>query len=155
MVSLRVAIVGKRDLSQDEFALAPDHYAQYPSDFPSDVDFTYGVSDPATEWSYIEPGPADSWAGGKAHTFTFRFNLAQVPSSDLTFTAWLLDTQNKVPPVVQVGLNGASVQTVSLPRVAATGTTGGMAGPTWPREFGRPHSMSPSRRPACSRDKTF
>lgn len=110
-----IAIVGKPDLSQDEFALAPDQYAKYPTQFPNDVDFTYGTSNPATDWSYIHPGPDDAWADNKAHTFTFRFNLPQAPSGDLTFTAWLIDTQQAVPPTVQIGLNGTVVQTLSLP----------------------------------------
>lgn len=114
-VSRPVAIVGQRDLSQNEFALAPDQFDQYPAKFPGDVDFTYGTSTPATDWSYIEPGPEDIWAGSRAHTFTFRFDLSQAPPADLTFTAWLLDTNNFHAPTVQVGLNGGSATTVSLP----------------------------------------
>jgi beta-glucosidase len=111
-----VAVVGEiGDTSNDQFALAPDHYAEYPATFPDDVDFTYGTGNPATDWSYIQPGPADSWAGSKSHTFTFSFSLAQAPASDLTFTGWLLDTQQSVPPTVQAGLNGTAIQAVALP----------------------------------------
>lgn len=114
-VSRPIAIVGQQDLSQNEFALAPDQFDQYPSKFPHDVDFTYGTSTPANDWSYIEPGPEDIWAGSQAHTFTFRFDLSQAPASDLTFTAWLLDTNNFHAPTVQVGLNSGSATTVPLP----------------------------------------
>ncbi|MCW3841565.1 polysaccharide lyase family protein [Micromonospora yasonensis] len=111
VVSRPVAVVGKVDVSTREFALSPDQHASYPTVFPNDVSFTAGVSDPATAWSYIQPGPADTWAGNKPHTFRFTFNLATAPSADLTFTAWLYDTHDAVPSALEFGLNGATVGT--------------------------------------------
>lgn len=114
-VSHPVVMVGKSDGSTKEFALSPDGYGKYSATFPNDVDFTAGVDDPATKWSYIQPGPQDGWAGSKDHPFTFRFNLPSAPTHDLTFTARLVDTQNAYQSVVRVGLNGAEGNTVTLP----------------------------------------
>jgi hypothetical protein len=114
-VSKPIAFVGAVDGSQDEFALAPNGFGNYRAKFPNGVDFTYGSGDPATDWSYIQPGPQDAWAGNTAHTFTFRFNLDQAPTTDLSFTAWLVDTNNNFAPTLQVGLNGGTAQTVALP----------------------------------------
>lgn len=114
-VSHPVVMVGEVDGSTHEFALAPADYAKYSATFPNDVDFTAGVDDPATKWSYIQPGPRDDWAGAKDHPFTFRFNLPEAPKQDLTFTARLLDTQNAYQPVVRVGLNGADGGPITLP----------------------------------------
>lgn len=114
-VGRKVALVGKIDLTTAEFALSPNHYSNYATTFPNDVDLTVGTSDPATAWSYIHPGPADSWAGSQPHTFTFRFNLSQAPQGDLTFTAWLIDTQQAGPPALALALNGGDATTVQLP----------------------------------------
>jgi hypothetical protein len=107
--------VGKIDLSTAEFALSPDHYTAYDSTFPHDVDFTVGQDEPATGWSYIQPGPADAWAGGKSHTFTLRFDLLQTPAGDLVFIAWLVDTQEPLAPELALALNGNKATTIQLP----------------------------------------
>ena len=65
-VSRKVALLGSVDLATGEFALSPDRFGDYPTTFPDDVDFTIGTSDPATAWSYIHPGPSDTWAGAQA-----------------------------------------------------------------------------------------
>ncbi|MCW3844583.1 polysaccharide lyase family protein, partial [Micromonospora yasonensis] len=121
VVSKPVAVVGKADASTREFALSPDRYSAYPTTFPNDINFTAGVSDPATTWSYIQPGPADTWAGGKPHTFRLTFNLPEAPSADLTFTAWLYDSHDAAPPMLQVGLNATTVGTVQTPAGAGRG----------------------------------
>ncbi|MFD4761079.1 alkaline phosphatase family protein [Streptomyces sp. NPDC058439] len=110
-----IMMVGETDASSHEFALSPNRYSAYPSTFPNDVTFTAGVSNPATDWSYIQPGPLDSWAKSQSHTFTLNFNLAAAPSSDLTFTAWLEDTHPTAPPSLAIGLNGAAMSNVQTP----------------------------------------
>ncbi|MFB7222801.1 alkaline phosphatase family protein [Streptomyces sp. NPDC056227] len=118
-----IMMAGETDASSHEFALAPNRYSAYPSTFPNDVTFTAGVSNPATAWSYIQPGPRDSWAGSKSHTFTLNFNLATAPSSDLTFTAWLQDTHPTAPPALTIGLNGAELSNVQTPAGGGGGAT--------------------------------
>ncbi|MFE7358215.1 alkaline phosphatase family protein [Streptomyces sp. NPDC057543] len=118
-----ITMVGETDASSHEFALSPNRYSAYPSTFPNDVTFTAGVSNPATDWSYIQPGPLDTWAKSKSHTFTLSFNLSTAPSSDLTFTAWLEDTHPTAPPALAIGLNGAAVSNVQTPAGGGGGTS--------------------------------
>ncbi|HVK22740.1 MAG TPA: glycoside hydrolase domain-containing protein [Actinokineospora sp.] len=113
-VSRRISLVGATDLATTGFALAPTGHSSYPTTFPSDVDFTIGTSNAATAWSYIHPGPNDIWAGSKNHTFTVRFNLTQLPTTSLAFTAWLVDTHPTAPGTVALALNGGTATTVQL-----------------------------------------
>lgn len=113
-VSRPVAVVGRTDLGTAEFALSPAGYDQYVTTFPDGVDLRHG-DDPATGWAYIQPGPQDNWAGSRDHTATFRFTLPEAPASDLTFTAWLLDTNNFHQNYLRVGLNGGDGEAVALP----------------------------------------
>ncbi|MEQ7009708.1 glycoside hydrolase domain-containing protein [Actinopolymorpha sp. B17G11] len=129
-VSPKVALVGAIDLSTAEFALSPNRFGAYPSTFPDDVDFTVGVDDPATDWSYIHPGPNDGWAGTRSHTFTVRFDLDAVPDRDLAFTLWLIDTHNAGPPTLQLSLNGGASTTFGLPRGGGEGYHWGDGGST-------------------------
>ncbi|MFE7330910.1 glycoside hydrolase domain-containing protein [Streptomyces sp. NPDC057565] len=110
-----IAVVGAIDVATAGFALTPNRYANYPSTFPNDVDFTVGSSDPASAWSYIHPGPSDAWAGKRSHTFTLRFDLPQTPENDLALTAWLVDTQQTNPPKLALSLNEQTATTIQLP----------------------------------------
>ncbi|HVX47565.1 MAG TPA: polysaccharide lyase family protein, partial [Mycobacteriales bacterium] len=120
-LSRPVVMVGEIDGSTAEFALSPGNFAGYATTFPKDVDFTAGKDDPATGWSYIQPGPIDGWGGSKAHTFTLRFDLADKPTSDLTYTVWALDTQGGGPPAVDVALNGGTAKEIQMPSGGADG----------------------------------
>ncbi len=120
-VSRKVALLGSVDLATGEFALSPDRFGDYPTTFPDDVDFTIGTSDPATAWSYIHPGPSDTWAGAKPHTFTLRFDLDQPPAADLALTAWLIDTQESGPPTMQISLNDGPETIITLPKGGGQG----------------------------------
>lgn len=113
-VSRPVVLVGAPDESTAEFALSPAGYERFAATFPDGVDLTAG-EDPATGWSYVQPGPQDSWADSRDHPATFRFTLPDKPTADLTFTAWLLDTNNFHPPAIRVGLNGADGEARILP----------------------------------------
>jgi predicted alpha-1,2-mannosidase len=113
-VSPKFALVGAIDADTAEFALAPDGYGEYPERFPEGVDFAVGSNDPATDWSYIQPGPSDSWAGSASSDFTLRFDLDRVPEDGLALTVWLLDTHQSAPPVVEVSLNGRPPVTIEL-----------------------------------------
>jgi len=121
-----------------EFALAPDGHANYTTAFPNDVNYTAkqaasgapdasypGSSTPwvnatgtgvtAPQWSYIQPGPSDSWAGSRQHTFKLSFNLPAAPTKDLTLTLWLIDTHNTAPPKLNVAVNANTAVGYQLP----------------------------------------
>jgi hypothetical protein len=122
-----IATIGTFDHKSLELALAPNGYAQYPARFPSGPDFTDGVSDPATDWSYIHPGPSDAWANRKAWKATFRFQLASVPASGLWLSIWLIDTHATIPGSAVLGLGGSEFTTVSFEGGATRGSLEGDA----------------------------
>lgn len=115
------------------FALSPSGWGSYSTAFPNDVSYTVpqgelggagatypqdttpwvnatGTGVAAPQWSYIQPGPSDAWAGSKQHTFNLSFSLASKPTSDLTLSMWVLDTQQTGPPKLGVALNGNTAQ---------------------------------------------
>ncbi len=94
--------IGKPDNDDGEFALAPNHYDQ----FREDGYFVVGKSDPQHDWPYVHPGPADGWAGGRAHTFTIVFGLLRAPQAgECQLQLDLVDTQKGVPPTLRIQIN--------------------------------------------------
>jgi len=94
--------IGKPDHNSTDFALAPDQY----KNFTNDGFFVIGSSDPSKDWPYVHPGPSDSWAGSKAHTFRIVFGLSKANPKDscrliLAFT----DTHQSTPPRLEVRIN--------------------------------------------------
>lgn len=101
-----VASVGSFDGAGDELALARAGYVRYQSTFPADVDFRYGVDDGATQWSWVQPGPDDAWAGRRSHRFRMRFELDERPARDLDLAVWLIDRHPTRAGAAGVLLNG-------------------------------------------------
>ncbi|MCD6304175.1 MAG: GH92 family glycosyl hydrolase, partial [Planctomycetes bacterium] len=97
--------IGRADNNFGEFAGAPSGF----KDFATDGLFVVGRSDPRRDWPYVQPGPADTWAGGRAHTFRIYFGL----SAD---AAWgrlvvdLADTHGIRPPVLRIAVNGRAFE---------------------------------------------
>jgi rhamnogalacturonan endolyase len=54
-------------------------YNDYPKEFPQDVNFVIGPSDPAKDWNYVQP-PRD----GKPTTWAVTFDLAEAPKGKAT-----------------------------------------------------------------------
>jgi alpha-mannosidase len=95
--------IGKADRSNAEFALAPAAYREY----REDGFFLVGESDPRRDWPYVQPGPADSWAGTRRHTFTIRFGLKNAPpSGSCRLNLDLLDSHSLAPPRLRIEING-------------------------------------------------
>lgn len=122
-----VAVIGSFDLRSLELALAPAGYQQYSARFGDGADYVDGVSSPGTDWPYLHPGPADRWAGSKAHTFRFRFRLAEQPAADLALAVWLIDTHASIPGRLAVTCNGTPVAEVELEKGATKGSLQGDA----------------------------
>ncbi len=101
--------IGKEDNNTAEFALGPDRSNQYSVTFPRDALFITGQSDPKQDWPYIQPGPADLWAGSRSHTFTILFGVKTAPAAgqcELLFD--FVDTHSARPPKMQIKINEAS-----------------------------------------------
>lgn len=95
--------IGKPDHNNAEFALAPGGFAQ----FSDDAFFVVGQSDPKHDWPYVQPGPVDTWAGKRSHTFTVVFGVGQPGTAgDCKLEFDLLDTQSKSPPDLNIEVNG-------------------------------------------------
>ena len=97
--------IGKADNDTAEFALGRDGYPNYSRDGL----FIVGKSDPAKDWPYTHPGPADTWAGGRARTFTILFGLkGEVGAGRLVVD--LADTHGIRPPSLRITVNGKSFE---------------------------------------------
>ncbi len=98
--------IGQADNNTAEFALGPDKSNLYSGRFPHDVLFVAGQSDAKKDWPYIQPGPADSWAGNKSHTFTILFGLKTTPlTGECKLVMDFVDTHSASPPKLQIKIN--------------------------------------------------
>ena len=97
--------IGMPDNRTAEFALAPADYAK----FSDDALFVVGASEAKRDWPYVQPGPADVWAGARSHTFTVCFGLKQKPTATCRLRIDLADTQALMPPEVRIDVNGQTV----------------------------------------------
>jgi alpha-mannosidase len=94
--------IGIDDGKGDEFALAPGDYSQ----FREDGCFLVGVSDPRRDWPYVHPGLADTWAGGREHTFNVAFYLKPpIPSGNCRLKIALVDKHDESPMVLDIKIN--------------------------------------------------
>ncbi|MFW6108657.1 MAG: polysaccharide lyase family protein, partial [bacterium] len=101
----RVWTIGKADDDTAEFALGRDGFRNYSRDGL----FIVGKSDPGKDWPYTHPGPSDTWAGGRAHTFTILFGLeGDVSAGRLVVD--LADTHGIRPPSLRITVNGTSYE---------------------------------------------
>ena len=95
--------IGKPDNDNREFALAPNRYAE----FREDGFFVVGRSEAKRDWPYAHPGPDDSWAGGRPHTFNIVFGLKAPPQpGDCRLLVDLNDTQSRQAPRLRIEING-------------------------------------------------
>lgn len=108
--------IGQPDNAYEEFAI-PGEYQAYTKRFPANVVFRVGRDQPQTSWPFIHPGPDDTWAGGRAHTFRIAFDLDQPVDGFPFLVIDLVDTQAGSPPQLEIKVNGASAR-VQTPRGA-------------------------------------
>jgi len=98
--------IGESDNSYDEFACARN-YSAYASTFPQDVTYRIGQSTPKKDWCFVNPGPADAWAGARIHPFAIEFNLAQPPATPLRLLIDLVDVQGMMGASMGLRVNDA------------------------------------------------
>ena len=103
--------IGKADNNTSEFALGPDKSNQYSVTFPHGALFVAGQSEGKQDWPYIQPGPADSWAGGKSHTFRIIFGLSKTPGEgECELVLDFVDTHSTQPPKLAIKVNEAQFE---------------------------------------------
>jgi hypothetical protein len=105
--------IGEPDNDLREFALAPGSGDK----FVKDGFFVVGRSDVKTDWPFSQPGPQDSWAGDRKHTYTIVFGLDNTGAGDsCTLQLKLLDV-GPSPVRLDIAVNG-QVFHASLPEGA-------------------------------------
>jgi len=123
--------IGEKNHSAAELALGPDGFRA----FERDAFYVVGESMPAEDWPYVHPGPSDTWAGAREHTFTILFGLKDTPSGKGRLAVGLLDTHSVRPPTLFIQVNGWKTEHQCLPG----GGEGSIHGD---RDAGRHHSFS-------------
>ncbi len=98
--------IGRPDKSYAEFAIARNYPAFERRFGNHPVVFQVGRSVPARDWPFIQPGPADAWAGNREHPFTIRFSLKEPPRGMFLLKIDFTDVQAGVPPVMLVQVGG-------------------------------------------------
>jgi hypothetical protein len=112
------------DRDTRDLALGPGGYESY----SADPVFVAGVSAARKDWPYVIPGPDDSWAANRRHTFEIRVGLSGVsPSSMLRLKANFVETHSSAPPLLRLTVNGRRVQDWQAP--AGKGDAGVMGHP--------------------------
>lgn len=97
-------------------------FARYPEQFPNDVDFTIGKSEPARDWNYAQW----SWYA-KSPAWHLRFD-SPAQSGKATLTIGIASAQpakGKLTHVL-VALNGQPIGKIELPKTGTAGYRGGV-----------------------------
>lgn len=108
--------IGDKDNKADEFALASAiDYRSFIQKFGGEkLVYNIGYSQPSMHWSYVLPGPLDSWAGGgywagfhPRHYPRIFFNLEQMPiGKAYNLIVNFADVSSKPGTVFMVNING-------------------------------------------------
>ncbi len=99
--------IGQPDRNDAEFALAPAAHRE----FRNDGFFVVGESDPKRDWPYAHPGPSDSWAGSRPHTFVVCFGLKTIPADgECQLKLDVVDTHRDGPPQLRISINGQNFE---------------------------------------------
>ena len=108
--------IGDLGNSYSEFAIA-GNYQEYPGRYVNGPVFRIGRDKTEEAWPYIHPGPMDSWAGSKSHTFTIQFDLATAPKGVYRFSIHAASANNNPRvPRMQVKVNEAIPYTLVFDR---------------------------------------
>lgn len=109
--------IGKADNKSAGMALAPASYQRFLAhDFGwEDRFYLVGFSQPEKDWSYVLPGPKDSWGGTapasgiRSHWLNILFGVDKLPSQgNFKLVIDLLGYNVTNPPLFKVTLNGKS-----------------------------------------------
>jgi rhamnogalacturonan endolyase len=125
--------IGTFDRTAAEFRNGDDArdfemFKRYPKDFPDDVTFTVGASDPAKDWNYAQ------WAlfvKRPAWAIRFPFNGPSEGKAALTLAFSSAQPQRGPVTNLEVKVNGTLVDTIHLPKTGTAGYRGGAQDSPW------------------------
>ena len=105
--------IGRADRSAAEFRHGGDYYhwgliREYAREFPNDVTFVVGKSDPSRDWNYCQPPRIGEGRRVTGTTWTIVFSLPEAPKVGRA-TLRLAICGSRNPKGVDVAVNGASV----------------------------------------------
>jgi hypothetical protein len=106
--------IGRPGDGSRELAIAGD-YRAYAARFPQDATYVVGRSSPERDWPYVQPGPDDTWAGQRAHTFQIRFPLGSPPHYACRLVLDLANTHYGSAPRLDIRVNGGRRYAFPLP----------------------------------------
>lgn len=103
-------------------------FLHYPKDFPEDVTFTVGASDPAKDWNYAQ------WAlYAKRPVWTIRFSSEGRYTGQAALTLAFASAQPQRGRVtnLEVKVNGVLIDTIHLPKTGTAGYRGSAQDSPW------------------------
>lgn len=112
--------IGRPDASALEFGAARAGWPSFTKAFPKPVVFRVGTDKPAA-WPFIHPSTDDSWAGGRAHTFTIHFEVKELPKRPELFLIVGPANAHPTPSELKVALNGREIGVQKVPAGNASG----------------------------------
>ena len=125
--------IGNSDNQSKGMALAPSDYKKFLAyDFGwEDRYYLVGFSNPEKDFSYVLPGPKDSWGGTaptsgiRSHLANILFDMDRVPAgAKWKLVVDLLGYDGDKPPLFKININGKAT-ILQLPRKGADSTVSG------------------------------
>lgn len=101
--------IGVADNDTQEFALGRAGHEGYSQRFAAGAMYVVGHSEAKKGFPYIQPGPADVWAGSRRHTLAILFAVKGRAKGACELLVDFVDTHSTVPPKLEVKLNEAAV----------------------------------------------
>jgi len=98
--------IGTKDQNFAEFAPTND-LSKFRPLFDAGIHFAIGKSDPKKDFSAVQPGPEDWWAGRKQHATKISFDLKSPPEGLYVLRLDLVDTHSNRAPRLRVTVNEA------------------------------------------------
>jgi rhamnogalacturonan endolyase len=103
-------------------------FRRYPQDFPEDVTFTIGESDPARDWNYAH---WSLYARKPVWTIRFQSDRATTGTATLTLAFASAQPARGAATNLEVKVNGTLVSTVHLPKTGTAGYRGSAQDSPW------------------------
>ena len=100
--------IGVQDNGTADFAMGPAGHGQYAARFGAGALYVVGHSEAKNDFPYIQPGPADAWAGHRRHTVTILFGVkGSAAGGECELLVDFVDTHSTVPPKLEIKVNEA------------------------------------------------
>ncbi len=110
--------IGTPDASAGEFGLVAEGYARFCDVFRNPVMYTVGASAPR-DWPFVHPAPRDAWSGGRAYTFTIKYDSPREEETALALVIGMAGAHPVERSRVLVAVNRAELPAQTAPAGSA------------------------------------